>query len=160
MKIKKVIISLCLLFAYTVGVSHNIIPHCHHNEGLVEPVSRNSSNHNHQHNHHQHTTDNVTDHEHVAHNGHFDEGLIDFIFCLFTESDHPDFSNIHYFIPAPSGKYSKNLVLKIKFPASIPGTITNKSEFETHFTFNSESTIFPLSPPLLNTSYRGPPSYS
>ena len=79
---KKLAISLFLMFAYAIGFTHNVIPHCHHQ----------AADNQHEHTeHHQHLSagDDHNNEGHVAHNEHLDEGVMDFIICLLSETEHP-----------------------------------------------------------------------
>lgn len=81
MNFNKIIASLFLLFTYLIGFTHNVIPHCHHNA---------DANHTHleHHEHHTGSHDQGND-RHVSHNDHLDEGVLDFIICLLSETEHP-----------------------------------------------------------------------
>lgn len=82
----KMIISAALLSVYALVFAHNLIPHCHQLEFLGGESHEMCVHQNHEH----HTAGNAsTDHEHVYHNGHMDEGLFDFLICVLSEVEHP-----------------------------------------------------------------------
>jgi len=71
-----------MLLIYAVSFGHQIIPHHHHAI---------NSNHNHTNaNTHNHCITEKDSHSHVAHNDHFDEGVIDYLACVLgNHEDHP-----------------------------------------------------------------------
>ncbi len=86
---KKTIISLILILTYTVGFAHNFIPHRTdvHTDEIHSEVE-------HHHTHHTHEGHDSTeeDHSHVEHGDHFDQGLLDYLICLFEGAQHHDHS--------------------------------------------------------------------
>ena len=83
MHLKRVFISIILIFSYTVGFAHSIIPHCDNlfNGSHIHNISE-------EHNHNHLTNESHEDHEHITHGNHFDEGIYDLIICLFSDLDH------------------------------------------------------------------------
>jgi hypothetical protein len=85
---KRVFISLILILTYTVGFAHNFIPHC---TGIHADVSHSGLEHHHTHHtHHTHDGHDSTEenHSHVEHGDHFDQGLLDYLICLFEGAQH------------------------------------------------------------------------
>ncbi len=69
-----------LLLVYSVSFGHQIIPHHHH---------ENSENHSHHlEGAHDHCVTEEETHNHVAHEDHFDEGLIDYLGCVLGSHEH------------------------------------------------------------------------
>ena len=86
---KKTIISLVLILSYTVGFAHNFIPHC---SDVHTGENHSKVEHNHEHHSHDGHDSLEKDHSHVEHGDHFDEGLIDYLVCLFDGVKHHDHS--------------------------------------------------------------------
>ena len=61
-----------LLFVYSLAFGHQILPHHHHED---------SSDHN-------HCVTEKEAHNHVAHEDHFDEGLLDYLACVLGSHEH------------------------------------------------------------------------
>lgn len=77
-----VILTYLLLLVYGVSFGHQVLPHHHHEI---------DEHHNH---HSVGTHDHCIDekethgHDHVAHEDHFDEGVIDFLACILGNHEH------------------------------------------------------------------------
>lgn len=84
MKALKSVISITLLFAYLLGFSHSLTPHC---EIDCDGQADSKHEHHHQHDHAIGDTDLEHDH-HVAHGDHYDEGWMDYMACLFSDAEH------------------------------------------------------------------------
>lgn len=64
-----------LLFSYSLGFTHDLLPHCHHDAGTDKHVVEHSGHHHH--------------HEgHEGHDKHADEGLVDLLICLLSNTEH------------------------------------------------------------------------
>lgn len=78
-----------LLLVYSVSFGHQIIPHHHHEI---------SDEHNH---HlvstHDHCLAEKERHDHVAHDNHFDEGLIDYLGCVLGNHEHNPSTGCEFF---------------------------------------------------------------
>lgn len=82
----KMVISTVLLSVYALVFAHNLVPHCHQLEYAGGGSHEMCMHQNHEH----HTAGTAsTDHEHVYHNGHMDEGLFNFLICVLSEVEHP-----------------------------------------------------------------------
>lgn len=79
MKLKKSILSFLLLFTYTIGFAHDFIPHYH-----IEDVHFGVGNHD----HHSHVSENSNSTEIVEHGNHLDNGIYDYLVCIFSEGSH------------------------------------------------------------------------
>lgn len=101
---KRVFISLILILTYTVGFAHNFIPHC--TDAHTDEIHSESEHHHAHHTHDGHDS-NEEDHSHVEHGDHFDDGLLDYLICLFEGAQHHDHSCDAQCIPQNSAfKYS------------------------------------------------------
>ncbi len=156
MKITKIILSLFLLFTYSLGIAHNIIPH-QHDDGSHQHVSENHHNHG-----HEHHSSNIahTDHHHISHGDHFDENMYELLLCFLHQSENHenDCKKQHY---TPSKTY-RSLTSKNK-TSSFESTLCDN-------TFPIKTTEFSINffnpakrPPklLLNScsTLRGPPPH-
>lgn len=81
MRLKQVIISLLLLFVYSFGFAHSMMPHEHGFYAQNEPEF-------HDHEHHDHANDIEVNKSHIDHNDHCDEGLFDLILCVLNDFQH------------------------------------------------------------------------
>jgi hypothetical protein len=86
---KRVFISLILILTYTVGFAHNFIPHC---TDVHTDESHSEVEHHHTHHTHEGHDSTEEDHSHVEHGDHFDQGLLDYLICLFEGAQHHDHS--------------------------------------------------------------------
>jgi hypothetical protein len=158
MQFKRTLIALSLLFAYSLGFAHELLPHCHHSDGVAVLGTENSE-HSHQHNHQHDHADVDSDHEHVAHADHFDDGLMDFILCLLAESNHSSSHADHCFdMPAERTAVSFSAWDKIKLVATFAAVFAEKIEETTVENFVPEVNVAFLSPPLAYSVNRGPPT--
>lgn len=82
---KRTIISLILTFSYAVGFAHNLIPH---HSDVHEFGNHAEVAHNHAHHVHDDLNSLEEGHSHVVHGDHFDEGLLDYLICLFEGVHH------------------------------------------------------------------------
>ena len=156
MKFNKALISVFLLFAYSLGFSTVLVPRCEHSEDVKEHVSQHIQHHE----HHQHDGKNGHGHEHVVHEGHFDDGLLELFICIISESEYPDFESKSYTISSEINNFSVNKLSLVKsvlaqFEVSSEAEQNNRSAG-----FNTELHVSCLSPIILNSPYRGPPSTS
>ena len=78
-------LSMLLLFAYSLGMAHSLIPHCHHG------LQTTTEDHQHLigHLHHEHKSNEHETHDYVSHGGHLDEGLFDLLVCILSEVEQP-----------------------------------------------------------------------
>ena len=81
MKLNQIIISILLLFVYSFGFAHSMMPHDHGFLAEHQPETHN-------HEHHKHTSDSVKNTAHIHHNDHCDEGVIDLILCVINDFDN------------------------------------------------------------------------
>lgn len=156
MVLKKAIISVFLLLTYSMGLAHEVIPHCHHN--TVGPESN-----GHHVVDHQHDLGHVCEKEsaHFDHRAHCDEGFMNFVVCLMSETDHPDTCNERsLFLPSLTHDLSSNQGVKLLITAAILLTsydFFSLSACKQTFADPSFSCFPRASSPA---SLRGPPSIS
>lgn len=159
MQFKRTFIAFCLLFAYSLGFSHNLVPHCHHAEGVTEHGNH-SGIHSHEHEHHHHnelSAEELAMHEHVAHEDHFDDSLIEFIICVLSDTEHPAFENCQ--INVEANTISLEGFDNIKLVATFAAVFTVPAENIATVIVAPEVDIAFLSPPLDFVADRGPPSF-
>lgn len=158
MQIKKAFISIILLLSFSLGISHNLILHCHE---LDNEEQQYSSHHHHE--HHKHTFDQENDlaDQHIFHNDHFDLNTYDLITCFLSEIEHPtNDCNLEHYIPLKSENNLNKQFSKIKI-VSVQITVWSLTDqIESLSTYNKEVVSQYLSPPLGNSPNRGPPSIS
>lgn len=151
----KTIISIFLLFTYSLGFAHSIIPHC---SGVSE-----AGEHTATHEHHEHgvTENHLDKHNHVTHNEHFDDGFIEFITCLIHEAES------HETGCTVEASYTVNVNdVSFQDKSKLIASVVLLSLFQTEL--NNQLVLFsPLnveeiysSPPIKSTPLRGPPLLS
>ncbi|MEZ4720499.1 MAG: hypothetical protein R2813_01315 [Flavobacteriales bacterium] len=157
MQLKRVIIAISLLFTYGVSLAHSVIPHCHH--GFE--VSTADHEHAVAHEHHD-SVEQIPQTEdpanHINHQGHYDESLLDLILCLFSDSDHPDNFGEDAFIPSSNAPVQLKSLNQASLLVSLIIAI-NAEEC-------AEERIIPqlkvnyTAPELFTSGLRGPPAIS
>ena len=155
MKIKKLIISLLLLLTYSLGFAHNFIPH-QHEDGVEDEITKEKKGH-----HHHHHAIKKSNHEHISHGNHYDEGLYDLLVCFLHESDNQEYKcNNHHFVLAKPNRVVINK-LQVNKLVTILYSITTELEQDEKFPdYNIDSDISYLSPTIENSPHRGPPLFS
>lgn len=154
MKYLKIFISFFLLTIYTFGFAHSFLPHCQ------DVLHKETTNSHHHHEHHEHIneSDNNIEHEHILHQGHYDEDLYDLIICFINDMEHP-VEDCHFdnYVSAKTNKLFKEKVKLLAILISIvqPNYLIEKSQEHT-FIAND----FYSSPPIGDSPLRGPPSFS
>jgi hypothetical protein len=164
MQFKRTVIALSLLFAYSLGFAHELIPHCHHNEGVAvlgEESATHSHEHEHEHHHHDQSQESEEhEHDHVQHQDHFDDGLMDFIICVLTAAEHPSSDADHcYQMPATTNAIKFTAWDKIKLIATFTAVFAEPVEEASADLLVPDADVAFLSPPLANSTDRGPPSF-
>lgn len=151
---KKIFISVILLLVYTIGFSHNLIPHTHDIDTEDEIVV-----HNEDHHHHKTHKEKHANHEHISHGDHFDEGFYELLICFLhtAENQSKDCDN-HYYIAT-----DHNRIITSKQQVKLLATIVALyNEPEESFLFSEFYAVAELKirPPLItNSPLRGPPSF-
>lgn len=135
--------------SYTLGVTHNFLPHYHE-----------ETSHHHQHHKHHNEDDENVKYEHILHQGHYDKGLYDFIICLIHDIEHP--SKDCYFDSYIAIKTNKSLkkIDKLKLLATLINV--NQSHYlvspPSKYGFVASNIYF--SPHTKTPPLRAPPSFS
>jgi hypothetical protein len=83
MQLKNAVISFLLICSYSLGFAHNVIPHCDEAHG-------NGANHSHEHHIHIGPDETNEEHTHIAHNDHFDDGILELLICALEVVNHHD----------------------------------------------------------------------
>ena len=153
MQMKKTILSLVLLLSYSLGFTHNLLPHCSNPDQF-------SHNHHELHEHHSEEHSHDIEHEHIAHDNHEDEGLYDFLLCLLSEVDHHSHDELNAeFTFSKTSKVNLGF-LKVKFNA----IAAEKISAEYFLSFTSVKSIdfqhYYYSPHIWHLRHRGPPNIS
>jgi len=158
MRIKNLIISFFLLFVYSFGFAHSMMPHQHgfYSEHQPEFISESKDYHNHKH----HVCETPTE-SCIDHNDHCDDGLLDLIACFFSDfdSEHHD-CDIEINVNANDKRLDNRLTdLTSRFGhsnfISFIGTsiFSNDEKFNLRYPFLIDYS----SPPIQNSPHRGPP---
>ncbi len=152
MQYLKQAISIFLLFIYSIGFAHNVIPHTHIDDFTFK------SSHNHAENH-KHTSISTIDV--VEHKDHLDDSFLDYVLCLFSEMTHDkSYQTDNYFIAFDKESSTvKDLVLIQLFTSFFAQPTIIQSIEITDF-INQNTTFKYLTPLLDSFSFRGPPSFS
>ncbi|MCK5369947.1 MAG: hypothetical protein KAQ62_15410 [Cyclobacteriaceae bacterium] len=157
MNFGKAVISFLLLLTYSFGFAHNLIPHYQE----LDPHNYISTINHHQ--HHQHVLEEKisSDHKHISHDNHFDEGLFDLLVCFFSETEHPlSGCEIQHHLPPETIDVSTKKLSKGNFVAILFAIILKAKQSEQNFICKTDSKAIYLSPLLEDSPYRGPPSIS
>ena len=154
MQLKRAILSVSFLLVYSLGFSHDLIPHCR-DHGK-------SHDHKHGHEHHHHDVhDHNEDHDHISHHGHFDEGVLDLLICVLSETDHPVTEDEHCFYLPEVRNYKANSE-NFKFIANFicSAVMRARADDNTGASFQIAPANGYLPPPIANSPHRGPPVIS
>ncbi len=159
MKINKIAISLLLLFTYTFGFAHSVIPHLE--GGHTNLHSSNNKITIQSHVHHQHTPDEIKDsnHEHLSHNNHFDTNITDYVLCVLKTMEHKDANcNVQQYIPFKRSDKNLGNLNKTALTALLHIIFTGIELPIKSITQYSNNVLLFKTPPLLNSPNRGPPT--
>jgi len=161
MRIKKAFISFFLVFVYSFGFAHSVMPHEHgfYAEHQSEGISKLSKSHQYEHNDCESPTESCINHE-----DHCDDGLLDLLICLFSDlnSNHTDCDveiNTHegqkrIVRNSSENTYKSNHSQFYEFSRSVFGLQPKKNEF--YYFLNKDFS----SPTIKNSPIRGPPFIS
>ena len=154
MALKKIFISLTLLFVYTFSFAHNLVIHDHAEDNDIHAVTE------HHHEHHVHDANHQENGEHITHNNHCDEGVLDLLICVINDfgHHHNDCKIAEFDIESKRlSNLNKQNSKKIKlanfnfYLRLAPFVIKDKTQFRDH-------QLIVYAPPFLSqTSSRGPP---
>ncbi len=154
----KQIISVFLLFTYSVGFSHSMIPHC----TATETSCHKDVHHHEHHEHHEHNDAEVhDDSDHVMHNDHFDESFYDLMLCVLSELEHhAGDCGTEACLLANRTETSGKAVAKTKLAAVLVALLQVSFQEPSISTFNAEVASIYLAPNIHGSPHRGPPSIS
>ena len=153
-RFNKALLSCLLVLTYSIGFTHNLVPHC---SGEVEHVDV-STESVHHHDHHEHNQNDASDHEHIVHKNHLDLNYLDLVLCLLedVEQDASHCGQEHCFV-----LYSKILSLK-----DLPSTqltyilcsfIQSTDVIDLQSQYDLGICYCYQSPPIEKSPHRGPP---
>jgi hypothetical protein len=152
---KKIILSILLLFTYSLGFAHSFIPHQHTTETHEHVHEENG------HTHHHHSTKEQAhqDHEHITHGDHFDEGLYDLIVCFLHDANqHQQECDLLYVIPTKTNNTSTNKSQHLKLVATQLVFPLKAEQAQSIHQVEANSTICYRSSSLEDSPLRGPPT--
>ena len=151
MQFSKIFISFFLLFVYTAGVAHELIPH-HQDE--VKEVCEFTAENSHESNHDTECGELTC----FTHTDHCDDGLVDLLSCLFSDENHPDDDCTNeVYLPSSSHNMDMDTFSKVKL-TSVFVTVFQLIPVQNTPTFYGfEIPDWYASPPIQNSSNRGPP---
>lgn len=153
MVLKKTIVSVAFLLTYTLGLAHEIIPHCHHNEVGQHSQLFGQSNRD------FHEVHCATDHQCAS--GVDAQGLLHQVIALMSETDHPTTcAELSLYLPSIAHDINPLSLFKLIAIAAIYRVFL--FSFYAVKTLNSQAYQPPAytPPPLSDTSLRGPPFFS
>lgn len=159
---KKLVISLFLLFTYTLGFTHDLIPHSHlGDDALHSTTEQHYDHHNKNHHDHQHGHHGEMNLEHIVHADHMDDGLIEYLMCVLGESHHGTTQNDRCFYTIANVKD----ILKIRrakdsFTTLMFALNADLNDNTLSGIINPEVKVAYHPPPILRAPNRGPPSSS
>lgn len=156
MQLKRFSISLFLIFAYSIGFAHDFVPHCadadHTAHGTVQ-INHESS--------HNHCLTEKKDHSHISHSDHFDDGLIDYLICIFESSSHHT-DDCH--VGIHSSKFESNSEISILSDTQIAASNFDFTSVDFSISENSKYDDFiplPYNKGFENLCpHRGPPTHT
>lgn len=158
---KRSFIAIFILFSYTIGFSHYLIPHCDtgHEESIIHD-SEEHAIHFHQH-HDENLVENKEDHAHYKHEDHFDEGFYDLLVCFLSKVEHPETEGC--LDPVIIKTLDKTTSTSKKDQAQLAilfGLVSNVIIFSNEEDVYLHSIEFYHSPPIHSPPNRGPPVIS
>ncbi len=151
------IISSILLLAYCLSFAHNLIPHCHHAIGQLAIPHTHAVQHEHHEEGDHHGDEN---HTHIAHQGHLDEGLVDLLVCLLTETEHPGSDAGEHFVMPNTELHKLDISSKIQITSMLIYWLFDFSEDCTLLVARPEIHSDYTAPLLAHSPLRGPPTIS
>lgn len=160
MKMYKSLISLILIFAYSIGFAHSFVPHntelhCDHGSKVVEHYG----------NHHAHEDgERVSeDHSHIAHADHYDESFLDLIACALENVNHNKGScNLDFYTPNPEFNLSEIVIEKLSLDGECGLQVTNTTVDlpSIKLDYSDAQNHRGIEGFNIGYSYRGPPNYT
>lgn len=158
MQLKNSLISFLLIFSYSFGFAHNLVPHCtethaEREQGVIEHHDK----------HHEHQEGELIseNHSHIAHADHYDDGLFDLLVCALENAHHNDDTcDLDCYSPIKEYNALEKAIKKLNGDADwqFSFTVLNTEAKEALF---SEVVTQRKTKGLISVfSYRGPPIHS
>ena len=152
---KKVLISILLLITYSLGFSHNLIPHTHNVESEEHTIAHQKGEHHHH--YHQNET-RKQGHEYITHGDHYDENIYDLLVCFLHNADEQkEMCSFELYIPSPSNRALANKIEKVKLLAILAALSTEIEQPKIIFSEFTYLKIKSSPSPIENSPLRGPP---
>jgi len=152
---KKAFISIVLLLTYSLGFTHNIVPHNHD-----ETVKSHKHEHD-DHQHHHHNSNHLhEDHEHISHGAHYDEGWYDLLVCFIHEAHQTEDCKDHNYLVSKTNNIIINKLKAKKLVTILYSIVMDTEIFESISNCQFDSEIYYLPPLIEDNPLRGPPSIS
>lgn len=151
-----------LILTYAVGMSHELIPHCHTAEFGSHDDSQHSEQHHEHHDNLHHDTEIEVDHSHSSECVTLTEDWLCYIICLLSELEHPssDF-DVCFYVPNSINKIKDNWLQISLFAVFVLDSDSGEAITLSDHSGYAEG-IIPhyASPPLSGTPHRGPPLHT
>ena len=152
----KFILSLFLLISILGEIVLNVSPYCLRGDKVLVRLDN-----NHEHEHHDHEINKETDHKHVQHNNHLDDGYFELLVCLLNDIEIPsDKCDLNCFVlwNQRENKFDKNN-LKL-FISVIISAFTEINVENTIQNISIQNDYIYPPPTLEHSPLRGPPIFS
>lgn len=159
MQFAKAIISLLLLFTYSIGFAHDLIPHCHADEAIELITTEHGENHHHL-EHHNHAKIENLDDDDVLHENHLDDSLFDYVVCLLSKLQHNQGLAHLHFIHATTDNDSEKECARTSLLAVLLVTYVEFTSEEPFILFDRYIANNSQSPFIVASPHRGPPFLS
>lgn len=147
------ITAIFLLFAYFVGFVHTLVPHSHKDE--VSPVAFLYQEGDFSHNE---NADSNSEHHHIKHKSHQDEGIWGFLSCVMQKISHS--KSLDTYVKSDTNiefDFDQIVVLK---ECSSDKVVAKTSSIELDKSEDTYLNKYNLTPIVSSLSHRGPPSIS
>ena len=160
MQTSKLIISSFLLFVYSFGFAHYLIPHCEKESSAIH-VYYEQEVIGHQHHDINSYNEHSDEHEHLQHEGHVDDGILDFLICFLSEVEHQEnASSLEVYLSVKTDTKAPRLFeSKLQLLAVL--SVLNNLDLHSYSKTNYEEILGVYISPLIHQSpNKGPPYFS
>jgi hypothetical protein len=113
----KTSISILLILVFTIGFTHDFIPH--HHEGIANINFSKQDSKEHHLMHHQHVAAAQQDADDILHENHLDDNLYDYVICLLNDLSIDDIWHIHFHNKKLDNDTQLEVQLKVTYPLII-----------------------------------------
>jgi hypothetical protein len=152
----KFILSFLLLISIFGGMVHNVSPYCLNGDNVYFQLDN-----NHKHEHPDHEINKETNHKHVQHDNHLDEGYFDLLVCVLNDveipSDDCDF-NCFVLWNHKESQFDKNKLKLLVY--AIASAFTEINVENTIQNISNKNNDIYTTPSLEHSPHRGPPIFS